>query len=146
MAELRVEMERAKKEGFEATGLAIMGESGDAGHGAQCYMVAYKEQCQQAIGTWVGNAKVAYWCSLDEEAEMPGMPPKRELPQDEGQVQQAQRRKLQGRVQRGCQRMWKVWHQEGQGMEQRSRDQGLQREQVVVEGATMSWTPPPQSL
>ena len=46
-------------------------------------MVAYKEQCQQAIGTWAGKAKVAYWSasgtwagkakvtywySLDEEA------------------------------------------------------------------------------
>ena len=45
-------------------------------------MMAYKEQCQQAIVTWVGKAKVTYWsasgawagiakeahgCSLDEE-------------------------------------------------------------------------------
>ena len=75
-------MGRAGKDGLEATRLAVMDAAGDVWYGAQCYTVAYKEQCQQAIGAWARKTKVTYWsasgagaggakgadwCSLDEE-------------------------------------------------------------------------------
>ena len=34
-----------------------MDEAGDVWYGSQCYIVAYKEQCQRAITTWVQQAK-----------------------------------------------------------------------------------------
>ena len=61
LEELRAEVGRSEKEGLEATRLAVMDEAGDVWYGAQCYMVAYREQCQQAVGAWVKKAKVADW-------------------------------------------------------------------------------------
>ena len=55
--ELRKEVLRAHGEGLAATRLAVMDEAGDVWYGAQCYVVAYQEQCQRAIATWLGQAK-----------------------------------------------------------------------------------------
>ena len=57
--ELRKEVLRAHREGLAATKLAVMDEAGDVWYGAQCYMVAYQEQRQRAIVTWLGQAKPA---------------------------------------------------------------------------------------
>ena len=57
--ELRKEVRRVQGEGLAAAKLAVMDEAGDVWYGAQCYMVAYQEQRQRAIATWLGQAKQA---------------------------------------------------------------------------------------
>ena len=59
LEELRVEVGRTEKVGLEATKLAVMDEAGDVWYGAQCYIMAYREQCQQAVGAWARKARVA---------------------------------------------------------------------------------------
>ena len=57
--ELRTEMDILRGGGLAATRLAVIDEADDVWYGAQCYMVAYQEQCQRAITTWSGQAKQA---------------------------------------------------------------------------------------
>ena len=61
VTELKIEIDKAQQEGLAATRLAVMDEAGDVWYGAQCYIVAYKEQCQRAIMRW--TQQVAYQAS-----------------------------------------------------------------------------------